>query len=152
MMPHEKSFLYGLSGTVKGRLGFAGEEMQTICQHVERIIASTNWLKDADFDTIHYVMRFGEEKDTSIHCRKRPRYQELEVASQESMASLHKVFLDRTKLRRFLAVELIRVLDFVRTKHNLPANGLLFDFLEVYAGGAGQSDARTSPIDRDFEP
>jgi hypothetical protein len=30
-MPHGKAFLYGLCGTVQGRLGWAHQEIQVVC-------------------------------------------------------------------------------------------------------------------------
>jgi len=120
MMPHGKSFLYGLSGIVQDRLGWAGEEMKEFCPQIETIITEADWLRDQEFDTIHYVMRFGSEKLNRIECRNRRRYQELEVASVESMEMLHKVFLDRPVLRAFLATEVKRVMDFIAAKYRLP--------------------------------
>ena len=120
MMPHGKSFLHGLSGIVQGRLGWAGEEMNEFCPQIETIITEADWLRDQEFDTIHYVMRFGSEKLDRIECRKRRRYQELEVASVESMETLHKVFLDRPTLRAFLATEVKRVMHFIAAKYQLP--------------------------------
>jgi hypothetical protein len=120
MMPHGKSFLHGLSGIVQGRLGWAGQEMQAFCPQIEEIITASDWLRDQEFDTIHYVMRFGAEKLNRIECRKRRRYQELEVASVESMETLHRVCLDRPLLRAFLAVEVKRVMHHVAEKYQLP--------------------------------
>ena len=119
MMPHGKSFLYGLSGIVQGRLGWAGEEMKEFCPQIEAIITEADWLRDQEFDTIHYVMRFGTEKLDRIECTKRRRYQELEVASVESMTTLHNVFLDRPVLRAFLATEVKRVMHYIAEKYRL---------------------------------
>jgi Immunity protein 39 len=138
MMPHGKNFLYGLCGTVQGRLGWAGEEMTAFCPRIEEIVSSTQWLNGADFDTIHYVMRFGHEKQSDVYCRRKPKYQELEVASQESMERLHDVFLNRELLRRFLAAEVKRVFEHIRFKYKLPENKTLFDFLALEAVSAEQ--------------
>jgi len=105
MMPHGKTFLCGRAGTVQGRLAWADREMAEFCPVVEQIIKDTDWLQRSGFDTIHYVMRFGAERQLTIECRKRAKYQELEVSSQESMARLHDVLLDRRQLRCFLAAE-----------------------------------------------
>ena len=118
-MPHGKSFLYGLSGIVQGRLGWAGGEMRAFCPQIEKIITEADWLRDQEFDTIHYVMRFGAEKLDRIECRIRRRYQELEVASVESMETLHRVFLDRPVLRAFLASEVKRVMHYIEAKYRL---------------------------------
>lgn len=151
MMPHGKSFLYGLSGTVKGRLGLAGEEMQTICPHVERIIASTNWLKDADFDTIHYVMRFGEEKDTSIN-------------TENGHATKNLRSQAKNRWHRFIRFFLIEISFDDSSRRNSYEYWTLSEqsttclqmcyyltSLKLTPGEAGQSDARKSPIDREFE-
>ena len=119
-MPHGKSFLHGLSGIVQGRLGWAGVEMHAFCPQIDKIITEADWLRDQEFDTIHYVMRFGAEKLDRIECRIRRRYQELEVASVESMETLHEVFLDRPLMRAFLAAEVKRVLRHVEAKYHLP--------------------------------
>ena len=119
-MPHGKSFLHGLSGVVQGRLGWAGQEMQAFCPQIEAIIMEADWLRGQEFDTIHYVMRFGAEKLDRIECRKRRQYQELELASVESMDALHQVFLDRPLLRAFLATEVRRVMHYVAEKYRLP--------------------------------
>lgn len=129
MMPHGKSFLYGLSGIVQGRLGWAGEEMKKFCPQIESIITSADWLRDQEFDTIHYVMRFGNEKKEKIECRKKRKYQELEVASEESMKTLHTVFLDRPALRSFLATEVMRVMRHIQEKYGLLDIPELFDHL-----------------------
>ena len=120
MMTHGKSFLYGLSGIVQGRLGWAGEEMKEFCPQIESIITKADWLRDQEFDTIHYVMRFGSEKLDRIECTKRRRYQELEVASVESMEALHRVFLHRPLLRALLATEVKRVMHYLTEKYQLP--------------------------------
>lgn len=143
-MPHGKHFLFGLTGMVQGRLGWAGQEMQAIGPRIEEIMSETQWLSNADFDTIHYVMRFGAEKMHVVDCRKRSRYHELEVASQESMTSLHKVFLDRVALRRFLSQELKRVLAIVQSKYGLPENAPLFEYLESQATGSEPTDGMES--------
>lgn len=119
MMPHGKSFLYGLSGIVQGRLGWAGEEMKEFCPQIEHIITRTKWLKEQEFDTIHYIMRFGHEKKENIECRKRRRYQELEVSSEESMDALHEVFLDRPALRSLLGSEVKRVMKHIQGRYEL---------------------------------
>jgi hypothetical protein len=134
MMPHGKSFLHGLSGTIPGRLGWAGQEMQAFCPQIEEIIRTSDWLRDHDFDTIHYVMRFGAEKLQRIECRKRTRYQELEVASVESMERLHRVFLDRPRLRAFLAAEVRRVLHHIADHYHLPRLTALDAFLGELVG------------------
>ncbi len=120
MMPHGKSFLYGLSGIVQGRLGWASQEMQAFCPQIEAIITQEDWLRDQEFDTIHYMMRFGSERLDRVECRRRRRHQELEVASVESMTTLHRVFLDRPLLRAFLATEVRRVIHHVADKYQLP--------------------------------
>ena len=144
-MPHGKSFLYGLSGIVQGRLGWAGEEMQEFCPQIETIITEAEWLRNQGFDTIHYVVRFGSEKLERIECRKRRRYQELEVASVESMETLHKVFLDRPVLRAFLATEVKRVIDHIEAKYQLPTLPDLHAHLdqqikEAEQGGDGDAE------------
>ena len=121
MMPHGKSFLHGLSGTVQGRLGWAGQEMQEFCPQIEEIITKADWLRGQEFDTIHYVMRFGAEKLDGIEYRNVRCYQELEVASVESMEALHKVFLDRPVLRAFLATEVKRVIQHIESRYQLPS-------------------------------
>jgi hypothetical protein len=83
-------------------------------------------------------MRFGPERKSEINCRRKPKYQELEVASQESMERLHEVFLNRELLRRFLAAEVKRMLEYIRVKYKLPENEALFDFLALEAGNAEQ--------------
>ncbi|MFO1484168.1 MAG: hypothetical protein U1F71_12490 [Verrucomicrobiaceae bacterium] len=127
MMPHGKAFLYGLCGTVQGRLGWAHQEIQVVCRDLNSIMLSSQWLASADFDTIHYVMRFGAAAEDKILCRTRPKDQELEVTSQQAMADLHSVFLDRPKLRDFLAREVARVLIDVQSRFQLPLNQGLID-------------------------
>ena len=136
MMSHGKSFLHGLSGTVQGRLGWAGQEMQAFCPQIEEIITASGWLRGQEFDTIHYVMQFGAEKLDPIECRKRQRYHELEVTSVESMATLHRVFLDRPRLRAFLATEVKRVLLHIAEKHGLPRLPALEVLLDQQIDGA----------------
>lgn len=82
-----------------------------------------------DFDTIHYVMRFGAEAESKIYCRRNRKYQELEVASQVSMQDLHGVFLDREKLRVFLSTELSRVFQHLEKKYKLPSLPALQSYL-----------------------
>lgn len=151
MIPHGKSFLYGLSGIIQGRLGWAGQEMQEFCPQVEAIITETNWLRDQEFDTIHYVMRFGREKHDRIECRIRRRYNELEVASVESMAALHEVFLDRLVLRAFLAREVRRVMVHLEMKYELSKLPVLYAYLDQQinqaeqGGGGNSATLRASP-------
>jgi hypothetical protein len=127
MMSHGKAFLYGLSGIVQGRLGWAHDEIQVVCRDLNSIMLSSQWLASVDFDTIHYVMRFGAAAEDKIHYRKRPKDHELEVASQRSMTELHGVFLDRPQLRDFLAREVARVLSDVQSRFQLPFNQDLVD-------------------------
>lgn len=101
-------------------------------------MTSTQWLSGANFDTVHCVMRFGQERQSEVYCRRKPKYQELEVASQESMERLHGVFLHRELLRRFLATEVKRVFEYIRVKYKLPENESLFAFLALEAGCAEQ--------------
>jgi len=111
-------------------------------------MTSTEWLSCASFDTVHYVMRFGQEGQSEVYCRRKPKYSELEVASQESMKRLHDVFLNRELLRRFLATEVKRVLEYVRIKYKLPENELLFAFLALEAGSAEQGAPADSKMQR----
>ncbi|GAA5214794.1 hypothetical protein GCM10025776_08760 [Corallincola platygyrae] len=119
----------GLVGTVEGRLGWADDETRKLVPDIENIVAEANWLESVEFDTIHYVMRFGAETDSKIYCRINRKYQELEVASQVSMQDLHGVFLDREKLRLFLCAELYRVLQYLEKKYKLPSLPVLQSFL-----------------------
>jgi hypothetical protein len=127
MIAHGNAFLYGLCGTVQGRLGWAHQEIQVVCRDLNSIMLSSEWLASADFDTIHYVMRFGSAAEDKIHYRERRKDQELEVASQRAMADLHSVFLDRPRLRDFLAREVARVLIDVQSRFELPPNLGLMD-------------------------
>ena len=131
MQTHGKHFLMGLVGTVQGRLGWAREESIMLMDDIENIIRDAQWLQSADFDTIHYVMRFGADAESTIYCRRNRNYQELEVASQVSMQALHEVFLDRVKLRIFLCVELVRVFKHIELKYQLPALPTLFSYLNT---------------------
>ena len=144
MMPHGKSFLYGLAGTVQGRLGWADQEIREFCPQIDNFISEANWLDGQDFDTIHYVMRFGSKKIDDIYCTKRSRYQELEVASVESMESLHKLFLDRPVLRSFLATEVKRVMKHLQNKYQLAPLPLLFGHLDEQITKAEQGSAHQS--------
>jgi len=120
MQDHGKHFLMGLVGTVQGRLGWADDETGKLVPEIENIVREANWLESVDFDTIHYVMRFGAEAESKIYCRRNRKYQELEVASQVSMQDLHDVFLDREELRVFLCAELSRVFQYLEKKYKLP--------------------------------
>lgn len=119
MQQHGKSFLLGLVGTFKGRLGWAQEELVALVPAINSTIANAHWLSSVDFDTIHYVMRFGASAEQTISCRHSRKHDELEVASQVAMQDLHDVFLDRVTLRVFLCTELLRVFDYVQAKYSL---------------------------------
>ncbi len=129
MQKHGKHFLMGLAGTVQGRLGWAEDEARKLVPEIEARVREGRWLESADFDTIHYVMRFGAEAESAIFCRRNRKYQELEDASQVSMVELHDVFLDREKLRVFLCAELSRVFEYLETKYALPPLPALQAFL-----------------------
>jgi len=129
MQDHGKHFLMGLVGTVQGRLGWADDETRKLVPEIENIVREANWLESMDFDTIHYVMRFGAETESKIYCRRNRKYQELEVASQVSMQDLHDVFLDREKLRVFLCAELSRVFQYLEKKYKLPSLQALQSYL-----------------------
>ena len=131
MQDHGKHFLMGLVGTVQGRLGWADDETRKFVPDIERIISEAKWFDSVDFDTIHYVMRFGAEAESKIHCRRNRKYQELEIASQVSMQELHNVFLNREKLRSFLCAELVRVFEHIETKYKLPALPKLYSYFEA---------------------
>ena len=131
MQDHGKHFLMGLVGTVQGRLGWADDEIRKLVPEIENIVRDANWLEPVDFDTIHYVMRFGEEAESKIYCRRNRKYQELEVASQVSMQELHDVFLHREKLRVFLCAELSRVFKHLEKKYKLPSLPVLRSFLAI---------------------
>ena len=131
MQDHGKHFLMGMVGTVQGRLGWADDETRKLAPDIERIVSEARWLDSVDFDTIHYVMRFGADKESKIHCRRNRKYQELEVASQVSMQELHDVFLDREKLRVFLCSELSRVFQYLEKKYKLPELPALLSYLEA---------------------
>jgi len=83
-------------------------------------------------------MRFGKEKKEKVECRKRRRYQELEVNSEESMAALHRIFLDRPVLRAFLATEVRRVMKHIMDKYSLPELPELFLHLDHQIQNAEQ--------------
>ena len=119
MLSHGKSFLIGLVGTTQGRLGWATDEVRRLTPEIEKIVSNARWLDSVDFDTVHYVMRFGESAEPTIHCRQNRKHDELEVASDVSMKELHDVFLDRRELRRFLCRELQRVFEHLRIKYRL---------------------------------
>ena len=121
--------MMGLVGTVQGRLGWADDETRKLVSEIENIVRGANWLESVDFDTIHYVMRFGAEAESKIYCRRNNKYQELEVASQVSMEELHNVFLDREKLRVFLCSELYRVFQYLEKKYKLPSLPALQSYL-----------------------
>ena len=131
MQDHGKHFLMGLVGTVQGRLGWADDETRKLVPEIEKIVREENWLESVDFDTIHYVMRFGADAESKIYCRRNKKYQELEVASQVSMQDLHDVFLDRDKLRVFLCSELARVFQYLEKKYKLPSLPVLQSYLGV---------------------
>ena len=131
MQDHGKHFLMGLVGTIQGRLGWADDETRKLVPEIEKIVREANWLESVDFDTIHYVMRFGAEAESKIYCRRNRKYQELEVASQVSMQDLHDVFLDREKLRVFLYSELSRVFQYLEKKYKLPTLPKLQSYLGV---------------------
>ena len=131
MQDHGKHFLMGLVGTVQGRLGWADDETRKLVPEIENIVRGANWLETVDFDTIHYVMRFGAEDESKIYCRRNRKYQELEVASQVSMQELHDVFLDREKLRVFLCAELSRVFQYLEKKYKLPSLPALHSYLGI---------------------
>ena len=131
MQDHGKHFLMGLIGTVQGRLGWADDETRKLVPEIEKIVREENWLESVDFDTIHYVMRFGADAESKIYCRRNKKYQELEVASQVSMQDLHDVFLDRDKLRVFLCSELARVFQYLEKKYKLPSLPVLQSYLGV---------------------
>ena len=131
MQKHGKHFLMGLVGTVQGRLGWADDETRKLAPEIENIIRGSNWLESVEFDTIHYVMRFGAEAESKIYCRRNRKYQELEVASQVSMQDLHDVFLDREKLRVFLCTELSRVFQHLEKKYKLPSLPVLQSHLGI---------------------
>jgi hypothetical protein len=120
MQEHGKHFLMGLVGTVQGRLGCAGYETRKLVPEIERIVSEARWLECVEFDTIHYIMRFGAEAESNISFRRKRKYQELEVASQVSMQELHEVFLNSEKLNKFLCKELARVFQHLETKYKLP--------------------------------
>ena len=132
MQPHGKSLLVGLAGTVQGRLGWAGDEIGKLVPRLEEIISNSAWLNAADFDTIHYVMRFGATAEDRIYCRRRPEYQELEVASQVQMSQLHEVFLNREKLRALLCNELLRMFEHLTRKYKLEPLPELTEMLSSY--------------------
>lgn len=132
MLAHGKSFLMGLVGTTQGRLGWAGDEAQKLMPEIEKIISEAEWLASEDFDTIHYVMRFGVSAQERIPCRRNRKDDELEVASEVAMEALHRVFLDRRELRRFLCRELQRVFDHLEGKYRLEPLPKLKDFLEAW--------------------
>ena len=129
MQSHGKTFLYGLVGTVQGRLGWAHAEFNKLCPEIETIIQEANWLKAAPFDTIHYILRFGATAESTIHCRNIKKYQELEVASQLSMRDLHEVLLSRPDIRLLLCRELERVFSWLQQKYSLPEMPRLYSYL-----------------------
>jgi hypothetical protein len=131
MQEHGKLFLMGLVGTVQGRLGWAGDETRKLVPEIERIISEARWLECVEFDTIHYIMRFGAEAESKINCRKKRKYQELEVASQVSMQELHEVFLNREKLNNFLCKELARVFQYLEIKYKLPSLPVLNSYFQA---------------------
>lgn len=118
-MDHQRAFLMGATGTVKGRLGWAHQTINQLFDEYEPIISRSNWLQGQEFDCVHYVMRFGESTLDNIEVLKVNKYKELPVASQLSMEELHKVYLDKPKLREYLEKELKRVLVFLKTRYSL---------------------------------
>ncbi|MAL98310.1 MAG: hypothetical protein CL583_07635 [Alteromonadaceae bacterium] len=120
-MSHGKALLIGAVGTVQGRLGWAHQTIKQIFDDYEPVLTSSDWLKEQEFECVHYVMRFGAEKKEKIEIRKINKYKELPVASQLSMDDLHEVFLNKPKLREFLEQEVRRVLFHVKDKFHLPA-------------------------------
>jgi hypothetical protein len=131
MQDHGKHFLMGLVGTVQGRLGWAGDEARKLAPEIERLVSEARWLECVEFDTIHYIMRFGAEEESKISCRKKRKYQELEVASQVSMQELHEVFLNREKLNKLLCKELARVFQHLEKKYKLPHLPTLNSYFEI---------------------
>ena len=122
MMPHGWSLLTGIVGTVKGRLGFAGEVLLNINSEYDALIKHHDWLGAAPFSTIHYILCFGEKSDEKIRfSRISTKFDELPVTSQLSMRDLHEVFLNKDHLHAFLGQEVRRVLCAVGEKYKLSA-------------------------------
>ena len=134
MQSHGKSFLFGLVGTVQGRLGWAHGEAVNLGREIEAVISEAKWLALAPFDTIHYVLRFGAKSDAAIHCRHVKKRQEVEVASQLSMAELHEVLLNRPQIRAIICRELERVFLWIQQRYSLPDIPQLFSRLQQGRG------------------
>jgi hypothetical protein len=130
MQPHGKTFLFGLVGVVQGRLGWADDEARKLTPEINAIIRDSCWLINSEFDTIHYVMRFGASFEERIHCRYLSKYQELAVASQLSMSDLHEVILSRPGIRVLLCTELARVFRFLQLEYSLPPIPPLYQWLQ----------------------
>ncbi|NJA08199.1 hypothetical protein HC024_21050 [Methylococcaceae bacterium WWC4] len=123
--------------------------MGKLVPRLEEIISNSAWLDAADFDTIHYVMRFGATAEDRIYCRRRPEYQELEVASQVQMSQLHEVFLNREKLRAFLCNELLRVFEHLARKYKLEPlpelTGMLNSYIFAQQSAPGDAPQAARP-------
>jgi hypothetical protein len=120
MPAHDRQFLWGLVGTVQGRLGWAAGEMNLIGEELDTILVRARWTSEAQFSCVSYVMRFGNCADDRVHARKNKRFGELEVSSQLAMTQLREVLLSRPGVRQLLCAELLRVLHWLESEYHLP--------------------------------
>ncbi|GHC68102.1 hypothetical protein GCM10007100_40220 [Roseibacillus persicicus] len=121
-MPHGKVLLLGASGTVQGRLGrWFNPTLTDVCNEFDELLKKRRWLEAiGDFDTIHHVIRFGQNDEPEIEFgRISKKYSELPTASLRSMSGLHEVYLDRQELRNYLQAEVLRSLQIIGERFSL---------------------------------
>jgi hypothetical protein len=131
-MSSQRVLLIGGVALVKGRVRDAGAIMVEICDAWEPILRSKGFVKDAPFNTVSLVIRFGEKESAEAElARIDGRNKELPVSYELPMAVLRSA--DRATVKGFFSKATEKALERVAEKYDLPSP-------ESMLNGANYSD------------
>jgi len=123
-MTNKRILLIGGVYRVPGNLKCAGPLMAEVCDEFEPELSRNDYVKNAPFDTVSLIFRFGEGDEFDPEIGKiDKRHSELPVAIAFSLARLKG--MDRAKLRDEFRMATLEVLCDVAANFDLP-----FEFLD----------------------
>jgi predicted DNA-binding WGR domain protein len=105
---------------IRGKIRDVGQIMMDVAGELEPRMRDAGFLRDAPFESINLMIRFGEKTDLTVRYERiNPRYHDLPVAIQLELEPLR--FASREVVHDALLRAAIKALEDVGRKYELPA-------------------------------
>lgn len=123
MQNERRTLLIGGVGSVKGRVRDAGPVMVEICNELEPMLREECFTRNAPFQTISLILRFGTQRFVTPEYRPIDKsHDELPMSVELAMQALKE--MNRDELRREFMVATLEALIHAGHKFELPTEAL----------------------------